>query len=550
MVSIANNERRTLTGNLALADALSRLPYAVEAPFNSYQNQHEATCLPDTRVDVLQEIFSWADGKDKRCIFWLNGLAGTGKSTIARTVARKYYNQKRLGASFFFSRGGGDVSNASKFCTSIAVQLANDVPPVQHYIFEAITERSDIARRSLQDQWRQLVLYPLSKLDGSSCSAPYILVVDALDECDDAKNVRIILQLLAEARSLEMVQLRVFLTSRPEISIRHGIYHIPQAEHQDFVLHNISSSTIDHDISLFLEYNLRIIGEEWILGASWPGEQVLRQLVANASGLFIWAATAYRFIYDGKEFAERRLALILQSGASATAPERHLNEIYTKVLRNSIGHSYDDFEREDILARLRKVLGSVAVLSSPLSARSISKLLHVTKPWVDQTLNHLHAILDIPEDYTRPLRLHHPSFRDFLLNKERCGDSNFQVHEKQAHQTLAGCCIQLMATSLKQDICCVDAPGVRVTDIESSQVKKCLPPEVQYACLYWVQHLQRSSSTQLFDQVYQFLQDSLLHWLEALGWIGRTSEGILAILSLEALISVILLYRIFIGNPN
>ena len=96
-----------------------------------------------------------------------------------------------------------------------------------------------------------------------------------------------------------------------------------------------------------------------------------------------------------------------------------------------------------------------------------------------------------------------------------------------------------MSDSLKQDICDLEAPGVLVTNIESSQVEQHLPAEVQYACLYWVQHLQRSGA-QLYNQVYQFLQDHLLHWLEALGWIGKTSEGILAIVSLEAHIPVIL----------
>ena len=104
-----------LIGNLRL----DRLPSAADAPFNAYK-QHASTCLPYTRVDLLQEIYDWADGQDERCIFWLNGLAGTGKSTIARTVAHRYFGQKRLGASFFFSKSGGDVSHASKFFTSFA----------------------------------------------------------------------------------------------------------------------------------------------------------------------------------------------------------------------------------------------------------------------------------------------------------------------------------------------------------------------------------------------------------------------------------------------
>ena len=133
-------------------DPLSLLPSVKSAPFNSYNHQHKPTCLQDTRVDLLQGIYDWADGtdgQDERCIFWLNSLAGTGKSTVSRTVARRYNEQKRLGASFFFSKG--DVSNAGKFFTSLAVQLADSVPSLRTYIGDAVRERSDIASLSLSE---------------------------------------------------------------------------------------------------------------------------------------------------------------------------------------------------------------------------------------------------------------------------------------------------------------------------------------------------------------------------------------------------------------
>jgi hypothetical protein len=191
---------------------------------------------------------------------------------------------------------------------------------------------------------------------------------------------------------------------------------------------------------------------------------------------------------------------------------------------------------------LRDILGSVVALFSPLSVNSLSRLLVTSKQKVDRMLKDLHAILDIPNNHTRPLYLHHPSFRDFLLNKNRCGDSNFWVDEKQAHQTLAKRCIQLVSSFLTKDICGVTLPGTLVTDVEHSRIEQCLSREVRYACLYWIQHLQKSN-TQLYDndQVHQFLQVHLLHWLEALGWIRKTSEGIHAILSLEAQILVSLL---------
>jgi hypothetical protein len=517
---------------------LDRLPAAADAPFNSYNKQHLPTCLSDTRVDLLQQIYGWADGQDERCIFWLNGLAGTGKSTIARTVAHKYFHQRRLGASYFFSRGGGDVGHAGKFFTSIAVQLAYYVPSLQRHICDAVTEQTDIASLSLQDQWRQLIFRPLSKLDGISTPSLFMLIVDALDECDDETHIRTILQLLAEARTLKKVRLRVLITSRPEIPIRQGMYLIPQAEHQDFVLQNIAPAITNHDIFVFLKYNLRLIGQEWSHEAGWPGEQAIRQLVVKASGLFIWAATACRFIREGL-FAEERLRILLEGGTSTATPEEHLNEIYITVLQNSIQPGYIEQEQKRWYSMLRDILGSIVVLFSPLSIESLSTLLLIAKQRTERILKDLHAILDIPKDQTHSLCLHHPSFRDFLLIKDRCSDPNFWVDKKQAHRKLAESCMRLMSTSLKQDVCRQEAPGTLVADVENSRIEQCLPSEVKYACLYWIQHLQKSGAL-LYDndQVHQFLQVHLLHWLEALGWIGKTSEGIHAILSLEAQIPV------------
>ena len=433
------------------------------------------------------------------------------------------------------------MSHAGRFFTSIAVQLANNVPSLQRHICDAVAKCKDIGHQSLHDQWSQLVLRPLSKLGGNGYESSYVLIVDALDECEDDNNVQIILQLLAEARMLKTVQLRVFLTSRRETPIRHGMHRIPQAEHQDFVLQDIPAAIVDRDIYLYLESDLEELGRQWALGDGWLGGQVLRQLVVRASGLFIWAATACRFIREGKRrFALKRLDTILKgSNSNATAPEKHLDEIYITILKHSISSNYTEEEQEELTDMLRHILGSVVVLLSPLSPYALSRLLRLQEGDVDQTLEDFHTILDIPEDSSHLLRLHHPSLRDFLLNKERCGDLNFQVDEKQTHQTLANSCIQLMSDSLKQDICRQRAPGTPVASIESSQIEQCIPSEVKYACLYWIQHLQRSD-IRLHDnkEVHKFIKVHLLHWLEALGWMGKASEGIRAILSLEAQIPV------------
>jgi len=90
------------------------------AAFNSLLWQHESSCLQNTRYGLTIDIMHWSGNPYDACIFWLSGMAGTGKSTISRTVARRWYDESRLGASFFFSRGQGDLANASKFFSTLA----------------------------------------------------------------------------------------------------------------------------------------------------------------------------------------------------------------------------------------------------------------------------------------------------------------------------------------------------------------------------------------------------------------------------------------------
>ncbi|KAH6134154.1 hypothetical protein HBI68_251490 [Parastagonospora nodorum] len=514
-------------------DFIARLPYAQDAPFNSNTSQHDATCLANTRVDLLNRIYKWADGEGEQYIFWLSGLAGTGKTTVARTVARWCHTKQFLGASFFFSRGGGDVGRASTFVTSIAVQLARSVSGVRRHINNTLLQRPEIASQSLRDQWQYLVLEPLSKLSGP---AVFVLVIDALDECEDSNDTQLIAELLATSGSLENVRLRVFLTSRPEVPIQYGLGQVLEAERLDFLLHKVSPSIIDHDIRLFLEYQLNLIGKEDDQELGWPGADVIQSLVQSASGLFIWAATACRFISEGL-FPEDRLHMLADGSDrnSAASPVKHLNQLYLTVLQKSIQSSYTARELAKYYSIMRQILGSIVALSSPLSVASLVMLILIPEQRVNRMLKELHAILDVPKDHSQPLRLHHPSFRDFLFSKDRCNDENFWIDEKQAHATLAINCIQLMSSTLKQDICGMRAPGTLAANIGKDRVAQCIKPELEYACVNWIQHLAKGpTELQDGDQVDLFLKENFLYWLEALGWLRKVSEGIHAISLLES----------------
>jgi hypothetical protein len=123
------------------------------------------------------------------------------------------------------------------------------------------------------------------------------------------------------------------------------------------------------------------------------------------------------------------------------------------------------------------------------------------------------------------------------------------VDEKKAHTALADFCIRLMSEKLRRDICSLHLPGALAEDVEDDQIERCLPSELQYACRYWVQHLQKSG-LHLHDDgpVHIFMQEHWLHWLEALSLMRKISEAIFTTISLESAVVVRNLITAIRGN--
>jgi len=74
---------------------------------------------------------------------------------------------------------------------SSLLAFASSVPIIYRFVCDPLTKHSDTESRSLRDQRQLLVLSTLSKLDSNGCRASYVLVVDALDECDGDNDSQI-----------------------------------------------------------------------------------------------------------------------------------------------------------------------------------------------------------------------------------------------------------------------------------------------------------------------------------------------------------------------
>ena len=519
---------------------LDVLPTAPSAAFNSRENEYGQTCYDDTRTELLRDIMSWTAGSDDRCIFWLKGIAGTGKSTIARTIASVFDAQGNLGGSFFFSKNGGDANHADKLITTFASQLATKFPSLRNHICEAIVERRDISQKALRVQWHHLIMGPLSKLDRETSPSNIVIVVDALDECDSDRDIRIILSLFRLANALRNIRLRIFVTSRPDIPIRRGFLEVPKEERQDIILQDIPTELIERDLKIFFQQRFNSIREERGLPLEWPGDQKISSLVQRSGGLFIWAATACRYVSDGKHFADKRISkLIGHHGSAYLKPEKQLDQIYMTVLIESFHVGFDEDERNGLGIIFRKVLGSIVTLFQPLSTNALTKLLDVKKEQIAETLDALHTILNIPEEDDRPIRLHHPTFRDFLLDARRCSCPDFWIDEEKVHTALAEACVSTMNKMLQRNLCNIQDPGVLIDDIHRSRIERSLPPELQYACIYWAEHCRRGGMRlQDNDIVHCFLQEHFLHWLEVISLIGRSKEMLAIMRIYQSLLSV------------
>jgi hypothetical protein len=463
----------------------------------------------------------------EKCIFWINGSAGTGKTTISYTVAEECRKGGILAASFFCSRDDSACSDPNLIFTTIAYQIGIFSRPFKAEVSRVMMSQPDIRYASISYQLEQLIVNPLRSLAGSI--RPCVVVVDALDECRDGETPSIILSALSRYIS-ELSPLKFLVTSRPENHLTTGFRDRDLAlATRRLILHEVRLDVVQGDIASYLSSKLELTRDAYNIQCEWPTKEDVLELARLSHGLFIFAATSIKFIEDRKYCDPRgQLANLLNPlpESDDSSPHAHLYRLYTQVLNRA----FPDMSPR-LSDRFQKIVGSVVLIREPLPPFTLAHLLELELSTVYVTLAHLQSVIIVPEDDTRAIRLLHPSFFDFITNPLRCRDSKFVVNPQMQHALLVRACFQAMK-GLRRDICGIRDPSILTSDVDdlSARINTSIPSHVQYACRHWASHLaQATFSDDLEKLVEEFCTKRLLNWLEVCGLLGDLRSALLAL---------------------
>jgi hypothetical protein len=505
-------------GIITELDATIReIPYGAGSRFTP-----DKGCLTGTRTAFLDFIIDWAnDPTSERCLI-LFGQAGTGKSSIAHEIARRFNTMHRLTSSFIFLRKEQSKREAYQLFTSLARDLADRYPSFKAALGAAVKDNTSlrVGTRDYETLFQSLILEPLKDL---RIVGPIIVIIDALDESGDVIRENGLHRFLVKALSKLPSNFRVLITSRPEHAIESAFVGV---ESTGIKVKYMSDSNLaartDNDILAFFQKKL-------------PSDEFNNycgKLAERAEGLFQWAAVACGYILDPPESFGFSQTECINHLLKLTA-DRHgqdpLDELYREVLEGYFTH-----ERSQLL--FRSAVGQLISAVEPLSLRSLTALRQHTPSSSASSSNAVVVLLRRlgsllsnvnPSDENLPIIPLHTSFRDFITDQTKSGEK-FCVSLDDAHHQLAYSCLGLLLDGLKFNICNLKTsylPNKDIPDLDS-RVDKHIPPALLYACRFWDNHLEHTHlEMELFRKVQSFAEEKLLFWFEALSLTGNLGHA-------------------------
>lgn len=512
---------------------LQKLRHSEDASYESRQRERRTgkrtPCLPGTRVEILSKLELWMVDEDDYCVFWLNGMAGTGKSTIADSFARYARSEGLLAAAFFCSLDYETTRDINFIIPSLAYQMAYLHPQYRRHLLEFLKTRA-YSPGDLEEQLTKLILEPMKSLKTSgSTSRPYVVIIDALDECnnDRIRPLPFITFLLGHVNDFRDADIKFFISSRPanEISSSFNDPSFTIPHHDRLNLHEEPLLNVTRDIRTFVTSRLKTIEREQRSQRrpfAFTQDQV-EAIVGQAGGLFIFASTVCRIIERARNPQARLTSL---SFPSANVGSQGLDGLYRRVFNDAFegDEAEDDEEIRREKEDLRDVVGTILLLSQPLCLADLAILLGESHTAADirHLLARMHSVIAVPDDDSTPVRAIHASFRDHITDKDRA-HPDFYVDPAIHQPRVTKRCFVVMAGGLKTDNVCGILPNVDYNEVEDlkERCKKHISGAVEYACRHWMDHFVPALSSGqetagLMNSLQQFAFELLLRWIDVL----------------------------------
>ncbi|KAJ7439640.1 hypothetical protein B0H11DRAFT_566024 [Mycena galericulata] len=459
-------------------------------------------CLAGTRQDLLQHIIQWLiTPSDTSNILWLHGVAGSGKSTISTSISEHFRSLGHLGAFIFFNRNNPAGTTPKAVIHTIAYWLAMSDPRIRATLCETISRGPTLVNATIRTQFQKLLLDPLVAAKDHNCG-PIVIVLDALDEIVDTDSRQMLVSLLVnEFQNIPPV-FRFFITSRPDSDIASELI---KKSHITPLLLDITVATTRDDIGLYLEQHMPSVGDD--------RNSTIERLATRSGGLFIWAATACKFLKGHKP--KKKLDLLLSH------PNINLDELYTVALQNCAPWTDEDFSPD-----AQAVLSALVLGQELLTDTMMDSLLCLEEGDSAEVLKHLGCIVQWARGQTA--RILHTSFRDYLTDFERSGSHPWFVEKETQSRSLTLGCFHVLQDRLRFNIC--DLKNSHVLNSEVPELAKrkeeYLSPDLSYASRFWANHLQNSTSdNEICAKLRKFIETGFLYWLEVLSLLEQVNIG-------------------------
>ena len=386
------------------------------------QEANRPKCLQDTRVDLLREIRSWATVTDKPNIFLLTGAAGTGKSTVARTIAEEFEIEGKLGCYIFFQKGKTDSEGSSItsiVIRTIAYNLAKTNSLIAQRITAAVTNDLESSFASTEIIFKKLLYDPLLLIE-NGIHDPVLIVLDALDECGSREVQKDLAILLRKKVSRLPPVFRFLVTSRPEEGINplSRVFVPPFCNHKTLDHTSLSSK---EDVIKFVCHEMRELREdgEWHVPRDWPWDEKVQVLGSAADGIFIWASTAIKYISGKKSRQFQTLKALIEDSGTVN---KGLSSLYAAVLKDSL--DWDDTTKKHFLGIFSLILFGKRLFTD----EEIDNLLGLDASTTRDLLSCLQSLVTFEEG--KPIRIHHASLYDYLTSID-CDTQGWHIDEER-----------------------------------------------------------------------------------------------------------------------